>query len=176
MALSNKTKQKKSSVAVWMIKGFIDGIPLDTEEAALIIQQLAPPEEIYDRPANLFVAGFIGSPAMNLVKGETSNGAIVAEGIRLVDVGGGSRTNPVLGIHPEDLTVVEAGKSDFEAPVYATELTGESVLVTVTAGDQHLAARGSRHMRKAIGETVGIRAETSHAHLFDRATELHLDV
>ena len=136
-----------------------------------VIQQLAPPEEIYDKPANLFVAGFIGSPAMNLVKGETNNGAFHAEGMSVPGIGGGSRSSVTLGIRPEDLTVVEAGEGDFEAPVYATELTGEAVLVTVTAGGQHISARGSRHMRKAIGETVGIKAVTSHTHLFDQQTE-----
>ena len=109
---------------------------------------------------------------MNLVQGETATTAqFTAEGIHVPNVGGDTRTNLVLGIRPEDLTVVEAGQGDFDAPVYATELTGESVLVTVTAGTHHIAARGSRHMRKAIGETVGIKAVTSHAHLFDRATE-----
>ena len=136
-----------------------------------VIQQLAPPEEIYDSPANLFVAGFIGSPAMNLVQGATNNGAFEAEGMHIPSVGGGTRTNIVLGVRPEDLTVTEPGQGDFDAPVYATELTGESILVTVTAGNQPIAARGSRHMRKEIGETVGIKAETSHAHLFDQATE-----
>ena len=108
---------------------------------------------------------------MNLINGSTNNGTFEAEGIRVANVGGDTGTNLVLGIRPEDLTVVEAGQGDFDAPVYATELTGESVLVTITAGDQHIAARGPRHMRKAIGETVGIKAETSHAHLFDRTSE-----
>jgi len=140
-----------------------------------VIQQLAPPEEIYDRPANLFVAGFIGSPGMNLIHGDTNNGAFISDGVHIPDVGGGTRTNLVLGIRPEDLIVTEPGQGDFNAPVYATELTGESVLVTVTAGDQQIAARGSRHMRKAIGETVGIDVDVTHAHLFDQATEQRLE-
>lgn len=140
-----------------------------------VIQQLAPPEEIYDSPANLFVAGFIGSPGMNLIQGETNNGTFETAGIRVPDVGGSSRKGLVLGIRPEDLSVTEPGQGAFDAPVFATELTGESVLVTVTAGNQHIAARGSRHMRKAIGETVGIKAETGHAHLFDLKTEQRLE-
>ena len=51
------------------------------------------------------------------------------------------------------------------------ELTGESILVTVTCGGQHVSARGSRHMRKEIGEMVGIQADITHAHLFDALTE-----
>ncbi|WP_299626287.1 ABC transporter ATP-binding protein [Pelagibius sp.] len=136
-----------------------------------IIQQLATPEEIYDNPANLFVAGFIGSPSMNLIAGETNNGSFLAADIELPEVGGGSRKGVVLGIRPEDLTVVEAGSGHFDAPVYATELTGEAILVTVVVGSQHVCARGPRHMRKDIGELVGIHADFSHAHLFDSATE-----
>ncbi len=136
-----------------------------------VIQQLAAPEEIYDNPANLFVAGFIGSPAMNLIDGETSNGAFIADGVHIPEIGGGTQQRLVLGIRPEDLTVVEAGQGHFDAPVYATELTGESVLVTVNTGGQHISARGSRHMRKNIGELVGIQAVITHAHLFDAKTE-----
>ena len=136
-----------------------------------VIQQLATPEEIYDKPANLFVAGFIGSPAMNLISGETNNGAFLAEAVKVPEIGGGTRGGLVLGIRPEDLTVVEAGQGHFDAPVYATELTGESILVTVTAGGQQVCARGPRHLRKEIGELVGIRADVTHAHLFDSASE-----
>ncbi len=136
-----------------------------------VIQQLATPEDIYDNPANMFVAGFIGSPSMNLVRGETNNGAFIADTMHVPGIGGGTRTGIVLGIRPEDLSVVEAGQGDFDAPVYATELTGESTLVTVTSGGQHISARGPRHMRKEIDELVGIKAVTTHAHLFDGTTE-----
>ena len=135
-----------------------------------VIQQLATPAEIYDNPENLFVAGFIGSPAMNLLNGETNNGRFIAEGALIDGIGGGTRSGIVLGVRPEDLAVVPTGEGDFNAPVYAIELTGESVLVTVTAGGQHVCARGPRHMSREIGETVGIRADITHAHLFDSAT------
>jgi len=132
-----------------------------------VIQQLAAPEDIYDNPANMFVAGFIGSPSMNLIHGETDNGVFRADGVHVPGIGGGTQRGLVLGIRPEDLSVVEAGAGDFDAPVYATELTGESTLVTITAGGQHISARGPRHMRKEIDELVGIRATVTHAHLFD---------
>ena len=135
-----------------------------------VIQQLATPTEIYDNPENLFVAGFIGSPAMNLLNGETNNGSFVAEGVSIDGIGGRTRSGIVLGVRPEDLAVVSPDEGDFNAPVYAIELTGESVLVTVTAGGQHVCARGPRHMSREIGETVGIRVDLTHAHLFDAAT------
>ena len=135
-----------------------------------VIQQLATPTEIYDNPENLFVAGFIGSPAMNLLNGMTDNGNFVAEGVSINGIGGGTRSGIVLGVRPEDLSVVSPAEGEFDAPVYAIELTGESVLVTVTAGGQHVCARGPRHMSREIGETVGIRIDITHAHLFDAAT------
>ena len=136
-----------------------------------VIQQLATPEEIYDNPANLFVAGFIGSPPMNLIAGATDAGRFVTEGVHVPDVGGGTQSGVVLGVRPEDLAVVEAGTGDFDAPVYTIELTGEAVLVTVTVGGQLVSARGPRHLRKEIGETVGVRVDISHAHLFDARTQ-----
>ena len=56
-----------------------------------VIQQLDVPERIYDDPANLFVAGFIGSPAMNLIRGQLTNGSFHAEGITVAGVGGDTR-------------------------------------------------------------------------------------
>ena len=134
------------------------------------IQQLAAPAEIYDNPENLFVAGFIGSPAMNLLDGATDNGSFVAEGVSIQGIGGETRSGIVLGARPEDLAVVSPDEGDFNAPVYAIELTGESVLVTVAVGGQHVCARAPRHLSREIGETVGIRVDAAHAHLFDAAT------
>ena len=136
-----------------------------------VIQQLATPEEIYDNPENLFVAGFIGSPPMNLIEGSMVEGAFVAGEIRMTGLGSGSRDGVVLGVRPEDLRVVEAGEGDFDASVYSLELTGEAVLVTVTIAGQLVSARGPRHLRKAIGETVGLCAEMGHVHLFDASSE-----
>ena len=134
------------------------------------IQQLGTPEEIYDDPKTLFVAGFIGSPAMNLVEGATDDGRFVTAGASIDGVGGGTRDAVVLGVRPEDLAIAEPGEGSFDAEVYASELTGESVLVTVEVADRRLAAKADRHTRKTIGETVGIRVDPDHTYLFDAAS------
>ena len=134
------------------------------------IQQLGTPEEIYDDPKNLFVAGFIGSPAMNLIEGATENGRFMVAGAAIAAVGGGTRGGVVLGIRPEDLALTEPGEGSFDAEVYASELTGESVLVTVEVAGRRIAAKAGRHTRKAIGEPVGIRVDPTHAYLFDAAS------
>ena len=93
------------------------------------IQQLGRPEEIYNDPKNLFVAGFIGSPAMNLVEGGIAENRFRVDGTAIAPLERVlSRDGLVLGVRPEDLKLTAAGEGDFDAPVYASELTGESVL------------------------------------------------
>ena len=133
------------------------------------IQQLGTPEEIYDDPRNLFVAGFIGSPAMNLIEGATQDGRFMMAGASIAGVGGGTRDGVVLGVRPEDLAISEPGVGSFDAEVYASELTGESVLVTVEIAGRRIAAKADRHTRLGIGETVGIRVDPDHVYLFDAA-------
>ena len=134
------------------------------------IQQLGRPEEIYNDPKNLFVAGFIGSPAMNLVEGEIAENRFRVDGTAIAPVDALSRGGLVLGVRPEDLTLTAAGEGDFDAPVYASELTGESVLVTVEVGGNRIAAKADRQLRHAIGELVGIGVDASRIYLFDAAS------
>ncbi len=135
------------------------------------IQQLASPEVIYNDPENLFVAGFIGSPAMNLLHGELREGAFCAGGLKLPGIGAGDRAGVVFGVRPEDLEVVAPGQGSFDVPVYAFENTGESVLITgELASHQRVIAKGARHLRKAIDELVGIRIDPAHVYLFDAAS------
>ncbi|MGI9434216.1 MAG: ABC transporter ATP-binding protein [Geminicoccaceae bacterium] len=133
------------------------------------IQQLGTPETIYNDPANLFVASFIGSPAMNLIEGDIRDGAFVTHhGYQIVNVDAPDRTNAVLGIRPEDLTLTEPGAGHFAIPVYAFENTGESVLITGQFGDQRITAKGDRYVRKAIDEQVGMRLDQEHLYIFDQ--------
>ncbi len=136
------------------------------------VMQLGTPDEIYNDPANLFVASFIGSPAMNLINGSLDNGAFVTTGgAKLIETGTGSRDRVVIGVRVEDFIVSDAGEGDIDVPVYALENTGESVLITTQFGDQRVTAKGDRHFRKEIGERVGLRVNPDHLYLFDPDTE-----
>ena len=139
-----------------------------------VIQQLAPPEQIYNDPANLFVAGFIGSPPMNLLEGALEEGAFVAPGIRLDGVGIGSNPSVVLGVRPEDVHLVAPGEGDAAGPVYTFELTGEAILVTADVDRLRITARGDRHKRLGIGEPVGLTIDRAQVFLFDAETERRL--
>jgi multiple sugar transport system ATP-binding protein len=139
------------------------------------ILQLGTPTEIYNDPRSLFVAGFIGSPAMNLIDGEIHDGAFYVSGTRVVDTTLQARSNLILGLRPEDIQVVPQGEGDFDAPVFASENTGESVLMTVHIGTQKLTAKADRYASAEIDEVIGLKIDRSHLYLFDKTTEARID-
>ena len=131
------------------------------------IQQLGTPTEIYDRPANTFVAGFIGSPAMNLIDGDLAHG--VFRGIDTRVPGFCATSGPVtLGFRAEDATIAPDGEGEVRAPVYSVELLGDATLVTVRAGDSFLAVKANKAFRAAIGAPIGFSLDPAMCHLFDR--------
>lgn len=142
-----------------------------------VIQQLGTPDEIYNDPANLFVAGFIGSPAMNLIDGSVRDGMFVTTGgTRLVGVGIPDRDTVVLGVRAEDVEIHQPGEGDIDLKVYAYENTGESVMLTVQFGKQRVIARGDRHLRMDMDDTVGLRLNPDHLYLFDPDSETRISV
>ena len=131
-----------------------------------IISQLDTPERIYNDPDNLFVAGFIGSPSMNLLEGKMEEGKFLHSGFS-VKAGFGSNQDVTLGIRPEDLELTSAENADCSGRVYSFELTGESTLVTVQLADDRLIIRGPNEYRVGIDETVGIRFNPEKCYFFD---------
>jgi len=140
------------------------------------IEQLGTPKEIYNNPRTLFVAGFIGSPPMNLLPGEVTDGVFTAEGIRVEGFGHTSARNAVLGVRSEDVAVVAApGDANLTAPIYSVELTGESTHVTVRAGGRLLTMRADKEFAGEIDQQVGVRIAPQRAFLFDAQSEKRID-
>ena len=136
-----------------------------------MIQQLGTPDEIYIDPDNLFVAGFIGSPAMKLINGSVEGGMFVTTGgTRLAKVDAPDRTRAILGARADDMRVHDPGQGDIDVTIYAFENTGESTLLTVQWGKQRVIARGDRHLRKEQDDVVGISLNPDHLYLFDPDT------
>ncbi len=136
-----------------------------------VIQQLGTPDEIYNDPANLFVAGFIGSPAMNLINGSVKDGMFVTTGgTRLVPVKAADRAKVILGVRPDDMRVFEPGEAEIDVRIYAYENTGEATLLTVQWGQQRVIAKGDRHLRKEQDDMVSISLSSDHLYLFDPET------
>ena len=142
-----------------------------------IVQQVGTPTEIYDRPANVFVASFIGSPAMNLVSGHLSNGKFSSENIAINGISYAD-SDVTLGFRAEDATIVSGVKrggnsksgGTITAPVYAIELLGDATMITVRAGGVMVAVKAGKEFRAAIGDQVSIALPLAACHLFDSAT------
>jgi multiple sugar transport system ATP-binding protein len=133
-----------------------------------VVQQVGSPTEIYDRPANTFVAGFIGNPAMNLIEGSVSSGVFTAtnteiSGLNAVD------QNITLGFRAEDARVVDSG-GQINAPIYTLELLGDATMVTVRIGSKLVSVRADKNYRASIDDMVSIEVPAEICHLFDGQT------
>ncbi len=136
-----------------------------------VVQQLGTPTEIYDRPANTFVAGFIGNPAMNLLSGALSGGVFVGDNVRIAGLAGPD--GPVtLGFRAEDAALAETG--EITAPAYTTELLGDATMVTVRAGGALVAVKAHKDIRTQIGQVVSIRVPTAICQLFHPETGIRI--
>jgi multiple sugar transport system ATP-binding protein len=129
--------------------------------------QVGSPSEIYDRPANVFVAGFIGSPGMNLLAGALSRGAFKGENVEVLGLKSGASGPATLGFRAEDARVEKKGPASIVAPIYSVELLGESSMVTVRAGGTLVAVRAPKEFRAEIGDTVRIAVKPQQCHLFN---------
>jgi multiple sugar transport system ATP-binding protein len=130
-----------------------------------VVQQVGSPTEIYDTPANTFVAGFIGNPAMNLIDGTVSSGTFSAPhtGIPGLDAPDGPVT---LGFRAEDAQVVPSG-GQINAPIYTLELLGDATMVTVRIGHALVSVRADKNYRAEIDDMVSIAVSQGICHLFD---------
>jgi multiple sugar transport system ATP-binding protein len=139
-----------------------------------VVEQMGTPLDLYDRPENTFVAGFIGSPAMNFFEGNLkSNGACAVEtagGVRLPLAGAPAASDgqPVLyGIRPEHLELADDG---VRAEVVVVEPTGSETQVVARAeGREFVAIFRERHAF-APGARIGLRPRREFAHVFDKST------
>jgi multiple sugar transport system ATP-binding protein len=132
-----------------------------------IVQQIDTPREIYDNPANLFVAGFIGSPPMNFLSGALEGGRFVTSGGRFgtkVDV---SRTAVTAGLRPEDCRVTTVGEGKLAGTVYATELIGDHTLVICRFGDATVTVKADKGAQYDMEEPVGLGFDARSLFLFD---------
>ena len=144
-----------------------------------VIEQIGAPLELYDRPRNLFVAGFIGSPAMNFIKGTIrANGRLAFEGaggvaLPLAAAPQGSDGRPALyGVRPEHFVIADDGA---DAQVQVIEPTGSELQVVAKLGDEDIiAVFRERHALKP-GDKIRLKPDPRLVHLFDEPSGQRLD-
>jgi multiple sugar transport system ATP-binding protein len=135
-----------------------------------ILQQLATPEEIYNNPANLFVAQFIGSPPMNVIHGSLEGKNFVTNGTKFEAPVAGRVAKAILGVRPEDCSVAPPSKGTLKGEIYTTELIGDHTLVTIDSGPDKLTVKAAKDFRGKQGDAIGVTLLREHLYVFDAET------
>ncbi|MEZ5372771.1 MAG: ABC transporter ATP-binding protein [Microthrixaceae bacterium] len=194
--------ERLSGTVVYVTHDQIEAMTMADRVAVMAngsLQQVGTPDEVYDRPANTFVAGFIGTPPMNLMDGIATSGGVEVAGATLTaahDLADGAKVT--VGIRPEHLTIAERG---LNLKVRAVEWLGYESLITADLADDSapnpesvvgdaptdlddpesvgatrrrviLRAQGRADVRN--GQTIHATPATGQVHLFDAATGNHL--
>ncbi|HYF07244.1 MAG TPA: ABC transporter ATP-binding protein [Acetobacteraceae bacterium] len=138
-----------------------------------VVQQIGTPEEVYARPANLFVAGFIGTPPMNLLPARNEGGVLTVAGAPLpIPVPPGAPADLILGVRPQDVAMARPGDpGTIPGPVWMVELIGSERLIEVEIAPKLRVTAEVRASHKAsLDEAVAVRPDPAHVHLFDPAS------
>jgi multiple sugar transport system ATP-binding protein len=143
-----------------------------------VVEQFGTPQQIYDTPATMFVADFIGSPSMNFLRFE---GAL-ENGATRVDLNGqmlavpkqlqGASGKLVFGVRPEHVSLSENG--DYRGKVLTTEYLGTTQIITLDTPNGELKARIDSAQTATVGENVALNFEAPKITLFDETTGLAL--
>jgi len=130
-----------------------------------IIEQMGSPLDLYDRPSNTFVAGFIGSPSMNFINGQTTpEGFKTTDGIVLPTIPGATSA-AIYGIRPEHLHLADDG---IEIEVVVLEPTGSETQVIARLGSQQITGIFRERVNVAPGTKIKVKPDLSLVHLFDK--------
>ncbi len=190
----SKLHQRLGTTIIYVTHDQTEAMTLGTRIVVMkdgIVQQVDTPQNLYDRPDNLFVAGFMGSPQMNFINcqveqsgndvtlhfAERSIKLPEARGKKLIE-GGYVGKEVILGIRPEDIkdeqVFIETSKdSAFDATVRVYELLGAEVFLYFTIADTvDITARVNPRTTARPGDTIQIALDLSKIHIFDKETEM----
>jgi multiple sugar transport system ATP-binding protein len=189
-----KLHQKLGKTTVYVTHDQVEAMTLASRIAVMhqgILQQFDVPQAVYDRPANMFVAGFIGSPSMNFIPAEvSSNGGKPALSIETANGGTASlglygdvaarirEKNVILGVRPEHISRFDPqsvarrpGTASLVAPVELVEPTGAETIAVMRLGGLEIVGRFDRDHAPQTGEEVELGIDMARACLFDPETK-----
>ena len=178
-------QQKLATTTVYVTHDQAEAMTLGHRVAVMnkgMLQQFDTPLEIYNRPANRFVAEFVGSPGMNFIEGDlhVSQRRFQSQQISLTLDGGAisnltAHRRVTLGIRPEDVHVSLSPRDDWhKADVYVTELMGSETFVILQLRGTKLTARAAGDFRAEADSPVWIDFDMTKAHFFDPETGLRI--
>jgi len=179
----SKLHQKLNTTMIYVTHDQTEAMTMATRIVILkdgIIQQVGAPKTVYNHPANMFVAGFIGSPAMNFVRGAFDGSHFVTETLKLalpeekraiLNAGGYHRKPVVMGIRPEDISTLAQSHNSADAHISVAELTGAEFMLYTTVGGHELVVRASADGHYHAGQTLPIHFDMAKSHFFNSETE-----
>ncbi len=144
------------------------------------LQQTGPPQEVYENPANLFVAGFIGSTRMNFMdcSYDPDSQTIVGrdgvwrlspkEGAGQAIVANGNTEHLVFGIRPEDIAISTTDEGDLAGKVYVAEPLGDRIVYDIQVGQDMIKIKTSPTTMLGIGKQIKLKVNIDRAHIFDK--------
>lgn len=141
-----------------------------------IVQQVGTPKEIYNNPANTFVAGFMGTPAMNLIDGQLSGGVFDSGDFQIggldVELPDGHSGTVTLGCRAEDIALDENG--NLHTKVYSMELLGDSAMVSAQVNGKLFSVKTDKEFHANIADPIRVAIDPAVCHVFDRESGVRL--
>jgi multiple sugar transport system ATP-binding protein len=168
-----------SVVTIYVTHDQVEAMTLASRIAILkdgLLQQYDTPSEVYRRPANLFVAGFVGSPSMNLLPGIIESGVFRRAGLSVeIPSTLGTDREITLGIRPEDMEFAATGQPGFTpARVWVTEDLGNEMLIRLALDDIHVTLRAPAGTRADFDTPAWFRIRPEKAHWFNTRTTIRI--
>jgi multiple sugar transport system ATP-binding protein len=180
-----KLQERLSTTCVYVTHEQVEAMTMGHRIAIMNagrLQQVGTPLEVYDRPLNLFVANFIGTPPMNFFPATLENGRLVSRGFT-VDLGavrppaleGAGNRALIVGIRPENVAVAPGAPRGPAATVRGTvdlvEPLGHQLVLHATAGESGFVTAADPHAAIAAGDAIELQLELERLHFFDAKTE-----
>ncbi|MFZ0216363.1 MAG: sn-glycerol-3-phosphate ABC transporter ATP-binding protein UgpC [Candidatus Dormiibacterota bacterium] len=173
-----KLHRELSTTFIYVTHDQVEAMTMGDRIAVLregVLQQVAPPREIYDHPANVYVAGFIGSPKMNFIPVTVSGSEAKASGFDISLPSAPGIEKGLIGIRPEDLTnELREGRPQVDLRVDVVEVLGSDQYLYGRIGGDDVISRVEPQFKVAAGDLVKVAINTPQMHLFDTETEAAL--
>ncbi|MFM2347634.1 MAG: sn-glycerol-3-phosphate transporter ATP-binding protein UgpC, partial [Pseudomonadota bacterium] len=171
--------QRTRTTTVYVTHDQVEAMTLGDRIAVMqggVVQQFGTPDDIYSRPATVFVAEFIGSPAMNMLRGTATAGGVSVGGTLLATHAEHQGAAPagrkvIYGLRPEKISFAASG---LPGEITMLEPTGPETYVSVRTAAGPMVVRLAGHVAEQVGDTVHLSWSTDAVHLFDGETEKRL--
>ncbi|MEW7314928.1 ABC transporter ATP-binding protein [Buttiauxella gaviniae] len=177
----SKLHQKLNTTMIYVTHDQTEAMTMATRIVIMkdgVIQQVGAPKTVYNHPANIFVAGFIGSPSMNFIRGTFDNGYFVTETLKLplpehklAALNDHQHKPVILGVRPEDILAVSQSEG-IDAHITVAELTGAEFMLYVTVGGHELTVRANSDIDYRAAQNIKIAFDMNKSHFFDAETEI----